>query len=147
MLRLNHLLKSVEEMNSPQPIALKFKSIRESEGLASFKPDPFCHCWGTKQPLFTCLYCFFFLQSWTFTAWQKIPASLQSTEILFNASKIEVCWGRGWVEAANSWDCTSSHSSSAPTGHVVSRRLEGGKERLFLEAAQCTEGERKKIVF
>lgn len=57
MLRLSHLLNSVEEMNLPQPIALPIKSIRESEGLASFKPDPFCHCSGTKHmPLFAGLY-------------------------------------------------------------------------------------------
>lgn len=135
--------QSVEEMN------FSFSPIRESVRLASFKPNPFCHCSGHFS-LVSILYStswLFFLQHWTFTAWQKIPGSLESTDVLFFASKIEVCWGRRWVEAANSWDCMSS--SSDPTGHVVSCRLEGGKmgkKWLFLEAAQCTEGERKKIV-
>lgn len=44
------------------------------------------------------------------------------------------------------------HSGSAPTIHVVSCRLQGGKERgkkkeLFLEAAKCSDGDRKKTVF
>lgn len=48
-------------------------------------------------------------------------------------------------------DCMSNRSSYVPSGLVVSCRLWGGKERgkkqLFLEAAQCTEGERKKMFF
>lgn len=43
------------------------------------------------------------------------------------------------------------HSGSAPTMHVVSCSLWGGKERggkeLFLEAAKCSDGDGKKTVF
>lgn len=149
----------------PHRITPLINSIREGGRLASIKPDTFCPCTGINSqsslklhPLAESL-CSGrerrkkkkkLLQSfkyWNFTEWQKILVCLQRAQVLFNGSKIEV--RRGWVVAAHCWDCMSSRSGYVPTGLVVSCRLWGGKEsgekQLFLEAAQYTEGERKKL--
>lgn len=133
MLRLTQsLLKSVvfKKWIQPHPITWPIKSIRESRGSASIKPDAFCPCPGTQQLRFSCLgvsFCFFY-KCGLLLHDKRFWSACRAAEVLFNASKIEVCRGRGWVEAANLGDCMSC--TAAPTGRVVRCRLEGEKGKM-----------------
>lgn len=130
MLRLTQsLLKSVvlKKWIQPHPITWPIKSIRESGGSASIKPDAFCPCPGPQQLRFSCLGFFFFLFCGLLLHDKRFWSACRAAEVLFNASKIDVCRGRGWVEAANCshWTCHQMQTWGR-------KRKDGGKKHIFL---------------